>query len=347
MACGQRATVVGARGSGDPQGGDVVSDRYGDQVHGMGKPGAAFAVDLANRLPRGEVTFDPVEYPAIGLLGNWRKIINAAGAASRLGFLGSYTGSVDDGETALRGTISHEAQLCPNVKLVLVGYSQGAQVVADVYQRDLTATQRSRIAGVVLFGDPYFNPADTNVDVGSFDPTRHGVLGKRALYPANAATHLFSICHHDDPICQGPGRDDFNQHTNYQSDLWVATAAAKIAAALRSTPSSPAEPVVLGGPYSSQYGFGTAHPARIWFGGDTTTSFWDLTWTNWGRSTATATGKSAGGVEPHTRVVAVRLTAYDIGVCEGKTAYLKLQIAESAGKTWVNLHGGPDDICTG
>lgn len=231
--CGQRVTVVGARGSGDAQSGDQMTDKYGDPVHGMGKPGAAFAVALANRLPRGAVTFDPIIYPAVGLLGNWRKIVNAVGAGTKIGFLGSYNGSVNDGKAALRQVIKSEARVCPRVKLVLVGYSQGAQVVADVYQRDLTAGERSRIAGVVLFGDPYFNPGDSKPDVGSYDPTRYGALGKRGFYPSSNTT-IFSICHLYDPICQGPGRDKFSQHGNYQNDPWIKVAAAKIAAAFKS-----------------------------------------------------------------------------------------------------------------
>jgi hypothetical protein len=233
-SCGQRATVIGVRGSGDPQSGDVQMDKYGDPVHGMGKPGAAFAVDLANRLSHGAVTFLPIEYPAVGLLGDWRKIINAVGAATRVGFLGAYTGSVNDGKMALRQTISDEERLCPNVKLVLVGYSQGAQVVSDLYTRDLTAQQRMRIIGVVAFGDPYFNPADSAADHGSYDPTRHGILGTRTPYPTNPNARVFSICHNQDPICQGPGRVAFSQHTNYQTDPWTTVAAAAIAANLQS-----------------------------------------------------------------------------------------------------------------
>lgn len=230
--CGQLVTVVGVRGSGDAQSGDLATDKYGDQVHGMGKPGAAFAVALANKLSRGAVTFDPVVYPAVGLLGNWRKIINTVGAGAKIGVLGSYNGSVNDGKAALRQVISSEARVCPKVKLVLVGYSQGAQVVADVYQRDLSPSQRSRIASVVVFGDPYFNPADTKPDVGSYDPTRYGGLGKRGLYPSSS-TPIFSICHLYDQICQGAGRDQFSQHTNYQNDPWIKIAAAKIASITR------------------------------------------------------------------------------------------------------------------
>jgi hypothetical protein len=226
--CSQEVTVIGARGSGDPQGGDVRTDKYGDSVHGMGKPGAAFAVDLANGLPRGAVSFLPLEYPAVGLVGDWRKIINLVGAKTPLPFLGAYHGSVNDGEQELRQTVRDEERLCPNIKLVLLGYSQGAQVVADVYEQNLESRQRSQIAGVALFGDPYFNP-NSPADHGSYDPTRHGILGTRASFPANRSALVFSICHRDDPICQGPGHIDFSQHTNYQTDPWVQVMAAAIA----------------------------------------------------------------------------------------------------------------------
>lgn len=299
-ACSQRATVIGVRGSGDPQSGDVVTDKYGDTVHGMGKPGAAFALALANRLPRGAVTFDPVVYPAVGLLGNWRKIVNAVGAGAKIGFLGSYTGSVKDGKAALQQVLTTEARVCPKVKLVLVGYSQGAQVVADVYQRDLSPSQRSRIAGVVLFGDPYFNPADTKPDVGSFDPTRYGALGKRGLYPSSS-TPIFSICHLYDPICQGPGRDEFEQHTNYQSDSWVSTAAAKIAANVGAQDEAGASTSL---PTIFIYKTPERRPAVIAISADGSLAlggiggngrppnrrFGHLQWTTWTQTSATATG---------------------------------------------------------
>ncbi len=230
--CSQRLTIIGARGSGDPQDGDVAKDKWGETVHGFGKPGAAFAVGLANYFSRGEVTFLPVVYPAVGLLGDWQRIINLVGAGVHIGSLGAYTGSVKAGSAILRQAIRDEERLCSNLKLVLVGYSQGAQVVADVYERDLAAAQRKRIVGVVVFGDPYFNPDDTAVAAGSYDPTRHGILGTRASYPTNANGRVFSICHGRDPICQGPGRVAFSQHTNYERDPWVTIAAARVAAEL-------------------------------------------------------------------------------------------------------------------
>ena len=237
-SCDQKVTVIGVRGSGDPQAGDTLTDKYGDSVHGMGKPGAALAVALANKLPRGEVSFLPIVYPAVGLLDNWRQIINAAGAGLHIGFLGAYTGSVKDGTAALHKTIDDEERICgSSEKLVLVGYSQGAQVVGDVYERDLTSAARKQVAGVVVFGDPYFNPRDSAADRKGFDPIRHGALGTRPLYPTGAP--VFSVCHDRDPICQGAGPVSFSQHTNYQNDAWVGKAAAFIAGKVVPPPTAP------------------------------------------------------------------------------------------------------------
>jgi hypothetical protein len=321
--CGQRVTVIGARGSGDPQNGDVATDRHGNTVRGMGKPGAAFAVALANRLPPGQATFLPVIYPAVGLLGNWRKIINLVGAGARIGFLGAYTGSVNDGKRILRQQISDEERLCPKVKLVLVGYSQGAQIVADIYSRNLTATQRSRVIGVVAFGDPYFNPNDTANDEGSYDPTRHGGLGTRAPYPANPDGRVFSICHIHDPICQGPGRVDFNQHKNYQNDPWVKTAAAKIARKLNA-PKTPSRVHVLD--FSPSCGSAATGCLRempdSWLPdrnprGGLGVLFESLVWDAWGSARTTASGRAricsgtAGSSDCDTELV--RFTLYDVG----------------------------------
>jgi hypothetical protein len=88
----------------------------------------------------------------------------------------------------------------PKTWIVLVGYSQGAQVVGDVYQ-SLSRSARDRIAGVVLFGDPYFN-GHSQATFGGFDYHSNGVLGTRPIF----RTHLHRIrsyCFKRDYICQG------------------------------------------------------------------------------------------------------------------------------------------------
>jgi hypothetical protein len=61
------------------------------------------------------------------------------------------------------------------------------------------------IAGVVLFGDPQFNPT-LQGDESTYDRSRYGVLsaavGARTNYPSSLSGHVFSFCHMNDPICQ-------------------------------------------------------------------------------------------------------------------------------------------------
>jgi hypothetical protein len=57
------------------------------------------------------------------------------------------------------------------------------------------------VAAVVLFGDPYFNRHDSNVDRGTFSERRGGILGERPQFSGRAV--VLSYCHSHDPICQG------------------------------------------------------------------------------------------------------------------------------------------------
>lgn len=97
-------------------------------------------------------------------------------------------------------TITNQAVTqCPDSKIVIGGYSQGAQIThnaAQLYSPLVT----SRIAAVVLFGDPY-----TDKPVGQVSPTS-----------------VLEICHDGDIICTGSGGPD--PHLTYSKD---ATSAAK------------------------------------------------------------------------------------------------------------------------
>jgi predicted esterase len=179
-------------------------------------------VAFVNLLPQGVVSFLPLTYPAVGVAGGFRKLINGLGAGLSVGFLGSYNDSVKAGKKALKAEVDDEERLCPGLKLVLAGYSQGAQVVGDVYS-SLSASERVNVIGVVLFGDPYFNPDDTAAAVGSYDPTKYGGIGRRK--PFSTGVRVFSICHRKDPVCQRASSKNFAQHENYDSDSWISVAA--------------------------------------------------------------------------------------------------------------------------
>ena len=94
-------------------------------------------------------------------------------------------------------------------------------------------------------------------------------------------------------------------------------------------------PVVLGAKAFAPVGkgFGTAKPKEIFNGGDPSGLVQNITWRNWGSSTATGTGKTSifkptGGYYPH--LVAAELRASNLGHCtaHGPLAYRRLEVRE-------------------
>jgi cutinase len=113
---------------------------------------------------------------------------------------------------------------CPNTKIVLGGYSQGASVmdiVAGVpigginFGSSLPPQYANNIAAVVTFGDV----ADR---AGGSLPTQSAMLGSKAL----------DLCNPDDPICHaGPG-NEWSGHTEGYVPVYTTQAAAFVASKL-------------------------------------------------------------------------------------------------------------------
>jgi hypothetical protein len=203
--------VIDSRGSGESPG-------------SISPPGAAFATELRLRHPGYRVDVVANPYPAVGLWGSVGDIINLVGAGIHIGPLGAYHASVVDGENWLSADISSEVQRCPETRIFLTGYSQGAQVTGDVFQRDVDAKEWWDIAGVVLFGDPYFNARDASADHGTYAQGIHGILGTRPPFagdPEGGDERVESYCHAHDPVCQQPPNIStaraygMTQHDNY------------------------------------------------------------------------------------------------------------------------------------
>lgn len=116
-----------------------------------------------------------------------------------------------------------------------------------------------------------------------------------------------------------------------------------------------ASSVVLGGKVYGGIngeGWGTAHPALIYNGGDASGSITEVRWSSWGGPVAHGRGrhpifKPRGGYYRHP--VVAQLKAIDIGSCEGRQAYLRLLIREprrpggrlGPWRSWA----GPQTIC--
>jgi outer membrane protein assembly factor BamB len=110
--------------------------------------------------------------------------------------------SASSGEDLAVAQIELAVKACPNQRLVLAGYSQGAWVLGDVLGR-LSLQAQQRIAAVALFGDPLFVPSPPTTVGGA--PSRVGVLATQAprtpYIPARFGALTRSYCRIHDPVC--------------------------------------------------------------------------------------------------------------------------------------------------
>jgi cutinase len=150
------AEVVFARGTGEPV--------------GPGGPGQAFYDSLTSQLPGKTITLYPVNYPST------TDYVNSAHAGA------------DDAVAHVQGTAAN----CPNTKIVLGGYSQGAAVM-DLTTHRLSPQIANRVAAVALFGNPQSNYSKSLSDsqIPATDP--------------NYSAKTIDICLPNDNICAEGG----------------------------------------------------------------------------------------------------------------------------------------------
>lgn len=177
-------------------------------------------------------------------------------AGAKLHVPGAYYKSVKSGKIWLLSEIRKQAQNCPATKLVLTGYSQGAQVTGDVLQAH---GPFGNVEATVLFGDPYFNGRDP-VDRGNprFRTGVNGGLGER---PRFTEAHVRSYCHSNDPVCQNTANPiaGFTWHDNYDK-LGEPAHAARIVARWLGV----AIPVSLGGVAGAKTTMTPAQVSAAW-----------------------------------------------------------------------------------
>jgi len=156
-----------------------------------------------------------VDYPAVSVKSH-------TGLGAVLRTPGRYHDSVVKGKKWLREHVKQKIDHCgTRTKIILSGFSQGAQVVGDVYQELEKQGRAGYIFGVILFGDPYFNPHrdGRGSSQGKWRHTyRRGALGRRPVYGRYTRTYLARIrsyCHKKDPVCQDGSSVSFSDHSNY------------------------------------------------------------------------------------------------------------------------------------
>ena len=140
---------VFARGSGAP----VNSDRdfkpfkaAVDEVFGGSGYSYSF-YELGSR-PEG---WNGKSYPAPGIgISSWQRFTTSLGALFSGGEMNDYGDSVEDGATEAMAFTMMMRGACPSTKIVLAGYSQGAQVVSKTLQK----INPKWIFAALTFGDP-------------------------------------------------------------------------------------------------------------------------------------------------------------------------------------------------
>ena len=194
--CEGNVGLIRVRGSGDRRATDADLNRAGQE----GNSGYQLTLDAVSKQFRTQMAaagrtvneYD-LEYPADAVPPlAWASVTD----------IGPYLDSINQGKTALTTALSLK-RACSQ-PLVVIGYSQGAYVVGDVLA-GLSDADASRIAGVGLFGDPRFDPADPTA-AGSFDPKRFGIagtlFGKRQV-GARFVGRGRNYCYSEDLVCQG------------------------------------------------------------------------------------------------------------------------------------------------
>jgi cutinase len=161
------AQIVFARGTGEPP--------------GVGGAGQAFVDSLTAQVPGRSVDVYPVNYPATD----------------------DYVNSAKAGAGDAGAHIQNMVASCPNTKMVLGGYSQGAAVM-DLTTNELPARVGGHVAAVALFGNPSSTYA-RQLGADQFPP----------ISPAYQAK-TDAICVPDDMICAEGG--NMLAHLSYVPD---------------------------------------------------------------------------------------------------------------------------------
>lgn len=129
-----------------------------------------------------------------------------------------YAGSVAAGTAAVAADLRALARGCPDADVVVVAFSQGAQVVHAALA-DVPPRVARRLRAVVLVSDPLRDPADPSVVQETFggeapepgfatleERGGEGVPLDPVLIDPGLAGRVLSACWPSDPVCHAGGR---------------------------------------------------------------------------------------------------------------------------------------------
>jgi hypothetical protein len=161
-----------------------------------------------------------VDYPAVAVA------FNPSGQIQPGSYPAIYNDSVRLGVEHAQSVVNRLADICPASRLVLFGYSQGAQVIGDAFA-GLEEKVRAHVARLILFADAAYAPGDGQLRYRPSAAPGHGIKGQRAAFPPSTHTVIESWCWDEDVVCQSPPRRQFHGDIYDDYEKQAIDAAAK------------------------------------------------------------------------------------------------------------------------
>jgi len=138
--------------------------------------------------------------------------------------LTNYASSSAQGTSATMTLLNNQVKACPSQKIVLVGYSQGAQVIGDAVAggggavglgpatAPVSAAVANKVVAIVQMGDPRHVPGES-FDRGT--SVRDGLFPRLASqqYSSTLQPRILSFCDFNDPFCDSGA--DVEVHLTY------------------------------------------------------------------------------------------------------------------------------------
>ena len=208
---------LAARGSG--QNPSSTSDN--GFAYGLGSRAYRVYEDARLRLhlSRAQLQAEAVLYPAIPVSA----AIYSGGSI--------YNSSVQAGANATYGLVARIASHCSRSRILMFGYSQGADVVGDAFA---LTSYRSRITQAQLFADADRYRGDTAIQYRPQNAASHGIHGTRRAFPGvTDRLQITSWCAEDDDVCSVDSFPSTFHGPKY--DCYEKWAAESVAARARNT----------------------------------------------------------------------------------------------------------------
>ncbi|KAL1838834.1 hypothetical protein VTJ49DRAFT_2191 [Mycothermus thermophilus] len=156
-------------------------------------------------------TSEAINYPACGGQGNCGGV--------------QYGDSARQGTSAVAQAVNSFHQRCPNTKLVLVGYSQGGQIMDNAVcggpdsgsnisttASPINASAHEQIKAVILMGSPRY-VAGLSYNVGTCTAQGFAARNRGYVCSTNSASKIQNYCDRQDPYCCTG--NDANHHQQY------------------------------------------------------------------------------------------------------------------------------------